>query len=75
MCRGDADDRTLAEILRHVFAMSTERTLGHIGGDDFIAPFDQPDPLLIPNCNAPWRSFRTLAQHLYRTEDLQRGYL
>lgn len=72
--RGDAMIRTLAEILRHVFAMSTECMLGHIGGDDFIVLFDQPDPLLIPQLQRAMAQFHTLAQHLYDTEDLQRGY-
>ena len=72
--RGDAMIRTLAEILRHVFAMSTDCMLGHIGGDDFIVLFDQPDPLLIPQLQRAMAQFHTLARHLYDTEDLQRGY-
>lgn len=72
--RGDAMIRTLAEILRHVFAMSTECMLGHIGGDDFIVLFDQPDPLLIPQLQRAMAQFHTLARHLYDTEDLRRGY-
>lgn len=72
--RGDAMIRTLAEILRHVFAMSHECMLGHIGGDDFIVLFDQPDPLLIPQLQRAMAQFHTLARHLYDTEDLQRGY-
>ena len=72
--RGDAMIRTLAEILRHVFAMSNDCMLGHIGGDDFIVLFDQPDPLLIPQLQRAMAQFHTLAQHLYDTEDLHRGY-
>ena len=72
--RGDAMIRTLAEILRHVFAMSTDCMLGHIGGDDFIVLFDQPDPLLIAQLQRAMAQFHTLARHLYDTEDLQRGY-
>lgn len=72
--RGDAMIRTLAEILRHVFAMSTDCMLGHIGGDDFIVLFDQPDPLLVPQLLRAMQQFYTLARHLYDTQDLQRGY-
>lgn len=72
--RGDAMIRTLAEILRHVFAMSTDCMLGHIGGDDFIVLFDHPDPLLIPQLQRAMAQFHTLARHLYDTDDLQRGY-
>lgn len=72
--RGDAMIRTLAEILRHVFAMSTDCMLGHIGGDDFIVLFDQPDPLLVVQLLRAMQQFHTLARHLYDTEDLQRGY-
>lgn len=72
--RGDAMIRTLAEILRQVFALSTDCMLGHIGGDDFMVLFDQPDPLLIPQLQRAMAQFHTLARHLYDTEDLQRGY-
>ena len=72
--RGDAMIRTLAEILRHVFARSADCMLGHIGGDDFMVLFDQPDPLLIPQLQRAMAQFHTLAQHLYDSEDLQRGY-
>ena len=72
--RGDAMIRTLAEILRHVFAMSSDCMLGHIGGDDFIVLFDQPDPLLIPQLQRAMAQFHTLARHLYDTDDLRRGY-
>ena len=72
--RGDAMIRTLAEILRHVFAMSNDCMLGHIGGDDFIVLFDQPDPLLVPQLQRAMAQFHALARHLYDTEDLQRGY-
>jgi diguanylate cyclase (GGDEF)-like protein len=72
--RGDGMIRTLAEILRHVFAMSNDCMLGHIGGDDFIVLFDQPDPLLITQLQRAMAQFHTLARHLYDTEDVQRGY-
>lgn len=72
--RGDAMIRTLAEILRHVFASSPDCILGHIGGDDFIVLFDRPVALLIPQLQRAMAQFHALARHLYDTEDLQRGY-
>lgn len=72
--RGDAMIRTLAEILRNVFATNADCMLGHIGGDDFIVLLDHPDPMLVPQLLRAMAQFHTLARHLYDTDDLQRGY-
>ena len=75
--RGDAMIRTLAEILRHVFASSPDCILGHIGGDDFIVLFDRPVALLIRHRG--WRGpprgqhVRVLRQRQHRHAPGQRG--
>ena len=72
--RGDAMIRTLAEILRHVFASGADGMLGHIGGDDFIVLSDHPVEALLPQLQRAMEQFHTLARHLYDPQDLQRGY-
>lgn len=72
--RGDAMIRTLAEILRHVFAANSGCMLGHIGGDDFIVLLDQPSVQLLETLRRAMAQFRALARHLYDQEDLERGF-
>ncbi|MBS1186205.1 MAG: diguanylate cyclase protein [Burkholderiaceae bacterium] len=75
--RGDAMIRTLAEILRHVFAGKPNQMLGHIGGDDFILILDEQGESadeLVSVLETAIVQFHSLAFHLYDVEDIQRGY-
>jgi len=69
---GDRMIQESANLLSRMFIQS-DQFLGHIGGDDFIAVIHSYDVELL--CRTILVQFEQIKKELYRTEDIQLGYV